>query len=276
VAVTWSASLGTISSSGLYSAPAVTATTTATVTAKSVADTTKSATATVTVNAPPPVPLSITTASLPGATADIAYSDTLTATGGKAPYIWSLSSGSLPSGITLQSAGSLAGTTSQTGQFTATVEVTDSSSPKLTSSKSLSLTVASVLVTVTPTIVTIASSGSEQFTALVSNTSNAGVTWSASLGTISNSGHYSAPAVITTTTATVTAKSVADTTKSATATVTVTAPPPPPLDITTTTLSGATAGIAYSNTLAATGGKAPYTWTLAAGMLPSGFEVQST
>lgn len=275
VAVTWSASLGTISSSGLYSAPAVTATSTATVTAKSVADTTKSAMATVTVTVPPPPPLSITTTSLPGATADIAYSDTLTATGGKAPYIWSLSSGSLPTGITLQSAGSLAGTTSQTGQFTATVEVTDSSAPKLTSSKSLTLTVASVLVTITPTIATIASSSSEQFTALVSNTSNAGVTWSASVGTISSSGLYSAPAVTATTTATVTAKSVADTTKSATATVTVTAPPPPPLGITTTSLSSATAGVAYSSTLAATGGKAPYTWTLLAGTLPTGFTVQS-
>jgi hypothetical protein len=50
-AVTWSATSGNVSSSGLFSAPTVTATKTVTVTATSVADNTKSASATVTVNA---------------------------------------------------------------------------------------------------------------------------------------------------------------------------------------------------------------------------------
>jgi hypothetical protein len=275
VAVTWSASSGTISSSGLYTAPIVTATTTITVTAKSVADTTKSATAYVTVTTPPPPPLTITTTSLPAATSDIAYSDTLTAAGGAAPYFWSLSSGSLPAGITLQSAGSLSGTTSQSGTFTLTAEVTDSSSPKLTSSKLLTLTVLSVVVTVTPATSTVASAGTEQFTAMVTNTSNVAVTWSASSGTISSAGLYQAPTVTVTTTATVTATSTADTTKTATASVTITAPPPPPLSITTTSLPGATASIAYSDTLTSTGGKAPYSWTLSAGSLPTGFTVES-
>src|SRR5262249_43448708 len=49
-AVTWSASIGSISSSGLFMAPTVTSSTNATVTATSVADSTKFAQATVTVN----------------------------------------------------------------------------------------------------------------------------------------------------------------------------------------------------------------------------------
>jgi hypothetical protein len=49
-AVTWAATQGTISSTGLFSAPQVTANTTVTVTATSVADSTKSASATVTVS----------------------------------------------------------------------------------------------------------------------------------------------------------------------------------------------------------------------------------
>jgi hypothetical protein len=277
LAVTWFASSGTVSSTGLYQAPTVTVTTTTTVTATSVADPTKSATASVTVTPPPPPPVSITTTSLSTATASASYSNTLTATGGKTPYTWTLSSGSLPSGITLQSAGSISGTTSKTGSFTFTVKVTDSSSPKQTSSKSLTLTVdAAVAVSITPTSITVASGASTQFTAVVINTSNLGVTWFASAGTISSAGLYQAPTVTTTTTATVTATSVADPTKSATATVTVTPPPPPPVSITTTSLPGATAGASYSNTLTATGGKTPYTWTLSSGSLPTGITLQSS
>jgi len=54
-AVKWSTTAGTITSSGVYTAPAVTATKTAYVTATSVADSTKKATATVTVNPAPSV-----------------------------------------------------------------------------------------------------------------------------------------------------------------------------------------------------------------------------
>ncbi|HKN23794.1 MAG TPA: hypothetical protein VJX72_03030, partial [Candidatus Acidoferrum sp.] len=46
-------------------------------------------------NQPPP-PLTITTASLPGGQLNLAYSQTLAATGGLAPYAWSISTGALP------------------------------------------------------------------------------------------------------------------------------------------------------------------------------------
>jgi len=142
-AVTWSASLGTISVSGLYQAPTVTVNTNVTVTATSAADTTKSGTAAVVVTAgsSSPQPLSVTTTSLPAAVAGVAYSSPLNATGGKIAYSWALASGSLPTGITVHSTGSLSGTTTQTGQFSFTVQVTDSSSPKQTATQPLVLTV---------------------------------------------------------------------------------------------------------------------------------------
>src|SRR6266851_4988309 len=142
VAVTWNASPGTISSAGLYQAPTVSVSTTATVTATSVADPTKSATAAVTVtsNSGPP-PVSITTTSLSSATAGIAYSNPLSATGGKSPYSWTLTSGTLPAGITLQSSGSLSGTPSKSGQSTFTLQVTDSSSSQETATGSFTLNV---------------------------------------------------------------------------------------------------------------------------------------
>ena len=50
----------------------------------------------------------------------------------------------------------------------------------------------------------------------------------------------------------------------------------PPLSVTISTLSGATTGIAYSATLAASGGTTPYTWSLSAGLLPAGLTLASS
>src|SRR5205085_1083823 len=90
----------------------------------------------------------------------------------------------------------------------------------------------SVSVTASPTSATVAAGGTQQFTAMVQNTSNAAVTWqvngmtggNATVGTISSSGLYTAPGVVPNpATVTVTAVSQADATKSASAQVTITA-----------------------------------------------------
>ncbi len=50
-------------------------------------------------------------------------------------------------------------------------------------------------------------------------------------------------------------------------------PPPPSLTVSTASLPGGTVGVAYSATLAATGGAPPYTWSLTAGALPAGLSL---
>ena len=80
-----------------------------------------------------------------------------------------------------------------------------------------------VSVSVSPATATVVSGGSQQFSAQVTNTSNTAVTWSATAGTVSSTGLFSAPTVTANTTVTVTATSVADPTKYASATVTVNA-----------------------------------------------------
>jgi hypothetical protein len=80
---------------------------------------------------------------------------------------------------------------------------------------------AAISISVSPTAATVASGGTEQFSAQLTNTSNTAVTWSATSGTVSTSGLFTAPTVTATTTVTIAATSVADTTKSASATVTV-------------------------------------------------------
>jgi hypothetical protein len=77
-------------------------------------------------------------------------------------------------------------------------------------------------ISVSPSAVSLQTGTQQQFTALVSGTSNIAVTWSASAGTIATSGLYTAPSAAGT--YTITAISKADTTKFASAIVIVSAP----------------------------------------------------
>ena len=70
-------------------------------------------------------PVIITTSSLPAATVGVAYSATLTATGGIPPYTWSVIAGALPTGLSLSGTGNITGTPSATGTFNFTVQAVD-------------------------------------------------------------------------------------------------------------------------------------------------------
>jgi len=70
--------------------------------------------------------LMIITTQLPGGTQGVPYQATLAAIGGVPPYTWSVSSGSLPSGLTLnRTSGVISGTPQSGGPSNFTVEVTD-------------------------------------------------------------------------------------------------------------------------------------------------------
>jgi hypothetical protein len=94
-----------------------------------------------------PTPLvSITAASpLPNAVQNFWYGTALESTGGTWPRTWSIESGSLPAGLTLDSGGTISGTPNVTGvlpaTFTFTARVADSSSPQKWANKLFSITV---------------------------------------------------------------------------------------------------------------------------------------
>lgn len=94
---------------------------------------------------PKPGKLTITTGSpLTNGVVGTAYSLQFAATGGTAPYTWSLASGSaLPAGLTLSSSGLLSGTPTAAGTSTFSVTVTDSETSPATATQSFSLTIAS-------------------------------------------------------------------------------------------------------------------------------------
>jgi hypothetical protein len=76
-----------------------------------------------------PKPLRITTTSLAPGIAGGAYSATLHATGGTAPYHWLVEKGRLPKGLTLSDSGVISGTPQASGNATFTAEVDDSATP---------------------------------------------------------------------------------------------------------------------------------------------------
>jgi Putative Ig domain/IPT/TIG domain len=88
---------------------------------------------------PAPTPLSISNTSLPGGAVGTAYSQTLSASGGTAPYTWTISSGSLPVGLTLSAAGIISGTPAATQTANFTSQVADSALH--TATQPLSITV---------------------------------------------------------------------------------------------------------------------------------------
>lgn len=212
----------------------------------------------------------------PQGTVGISYNTVLTVTGGTTPYHFSGSG--LPSGLSLNATtGSITGVPSSSGTFPVTVTVTDAGTDTAQANFSIIVDASGTIsVTVSPGTGALESGQTLQFKATVYNSSNQAVTWSASSGTISSSGLYTAPQVSSGTwTYRVWATSVAEPSKLATVYVVVT-PLVVPLQITTTSLPEVMAGTAYTETLGVSGGKSPYHWKLTGGTLPQGLTLTGT
>lgn len=187
--------------------------------------------------APQPPALSITTSTLPNGQVSTPYSATLVATGGTAPYTWSVSSGTLPAGLTLAaSTGAISGTPAAalTGA-SLTFSVSDSGTPAQRASAALSLTIKAAAPPVSVSIKRAAVVVQQSVSISADAGSGNSVTWSASgsgcsgnaCGTFSASTSqsgaaitYTAPAIAGT--YTLTATSSADASKTATISVAAT------------------------------------------------------
>jgi len=105
-------------------------------------------------------PLSIPSTALPGGYATQLYpsmntvgveglsteATTLTAVGGVPPYTWTITSGSLPAGLSLSSAGLISGTASVAGTSSFTAQVTDSASSTVSAGFSITIAAAPAVV----------------------------------------------------------------------------------------------------------------------------------
>ena len=217
LAVTWSMSpaLGTLTNTGLYTAPSsITSAQKVQITAMAGSS---SATALVTLNPPVTIAVNPTTKSL-GPAGQQQFAATVTGT--SAPVIWTMN----PKMGTLTAAGMYTApssiTTAQKVQVTAAVGATSASAVVTLNPQ----TIVPITVKVTPTATTLGPGGRQRFVATVTG-STAGVTWSLSpvFGSLSSTGLYTAPAgVETKTTVQITAKSKANPAIFATAIVTLT------------------------------------------------------
>jgi hypothetical protein len=221
-------------------------------------------------------------ATLPGANAGQAYSQTITATGGVAPYGFTVTAGALPAGLSLATGGALTGTPTAVGSFNFTVTATDANSQS--GNLAYTLVVGAPTLTLTPAAGALnaayGAAYSQAFTAggspgpytyALTGALPAGVSFSG--GTLSGTptAPGSFPVTVTATdtglTGTGAPFSIAQN-----YTIEVGAPT---VVVTPATLPGGTAGQAYSQTVSASGGVAPYSFSVSAGSLPTGLNLSS-
>ncbi|MDB6120964.1 MAG: hypothetical protein JWO08_4745, partial [Verrucomicrobiaceae bacterium] len=222
--------------------------------------------------------LAIGPASLPVPTVGTAYSQTVTASNGASPYTYSVSTGSLPTGLTLSSAGVLSGTVTNTTSQSFTVQATDANGCPGT----ISYTVAAVCPTLTFTPSTL-SSGTEGVVYSQTLTASAGTapyTWVVSSGTLPSGVTLSSAGVLSGTPTATNGAGVAITfratdTYGCTNTVGYTFKICPVITMSPGTLAGATVGTVYSQTITASGGATPYAYSRSSGTLPSGLSLSS-
>ena len=217
---------------------------------------------------------------LSAATAGTSYSQQISANGGGVSdsYSYALASGSLPAGLTLSSGGLLSGTPTAAGSFSFTVNATDTTSGAVGSQaysvsvglgiSPSSLLAATVGISTNQTISAIGGTGACTFT-VSSGSLPAGLTLSSNgvlSGTPTAGGSFNF---------TVTAKDSA-TSPNTSSTVYSLTVNPPNVTINQTSLPAETVGTAYNQTVSASGGTAPYTFTLLpGGTLPTGLTLSA-
>jgi Putative Ig domain len=237
------------------------------------------------------VSMMFTTLTLPGGENGVPYNQKIAVTGGVTPLVFTVSSGTLPAGLSLGTNGVIAGTPSGSGTSQFTVQVADGATPPLTLTQLFNITIApSQPISIVTTSLPQGSVGVPYNASISSNGGIPPLTWSLLQGTL--------PAGLTLTTITTTTGSpptvmtlgqisgtplsqgtsnftveVQDSSipiQTATEALSLTINGPSPLTITTASLPDGTTASPYSEAIQATGGASPYTWSVVAGLLPPG------
>jgi outer membrane autotransporter protein len=236
--------------------------------------------ATVTITVSPPT-IVYAPANPPDGTVGVAYSQSMAgASGGAAPYTYTIASGALPAGVTLAANGTLSGTPTAAGTFTFQVKAADSSTgtgaPFSKTTANLSLIIAAPTIALAPATLPggtantaysqtiVASGGTAPYTYAETGTLPTGITLTSAgvlSGTTTQAGSF--PITVTATDSTTGAGPFVGTQNY---TLTIAGPT---ITLSPASLPNATVGTAYSQTVSASGGTAPYTFS-ATGSPPPG------
>ncbi len=222
-------------------------------------------------------PLSISALAPPPGLLYFPYNFTFSATGGRQPYSWSIPVGPIPNGLRLDANGALNGLLLSPGTYRFTARVTDANGT--VADTMLAITVAGSIRLASgrvgvPYIAQVPppTTGRPPFTYSVNPNAlgdlPAGVSLAADgtlSGTPTTSGDYTFGVLIR------------DANNFATnASLTIPIAAGPGLSILTSSLPGGSTGAIYNQTLAATGGRAPYNWVISSGTIPNGLTLNPT
>ena len=222
-----------------------------------------------------PAAPTITTTSLPTGTVNVAYTQTVSATGGIGTLVWGVTSGALPPGLTLNpSTGTISGTPTSFGPFTFTLRVTDSipqfadqsmtitiDSPAPPSITSPSALPAGTVNQLYPNTQLLATGGAPPYSWSVNPALPNGLTLNPSSGVISGTPLSGSDGTFTL--AFTVTDSTIPTPQQGTRTMALTIRANgTPLTVTTASLPNGTVGRPYADTLEASGGVIPYTWSV--------------
>jgi hypothetical protein len=221
----------------------------------------------------PATVLSPSVALLSSATQAQAYSQTFSVSGATAPYTWSILSGTVPSGLTMNgSTGVLSGLpTGAAGSYTFTVKVVDAGN--CSTQASYTLPVLCQPLVIQPSSLPVASVGFSYAQTLSTQRGQAPIAWRVSSGALPAGLNLTPAGVITGTPTSLGSASFTVEAADATAcvesrsyTINVNCPT---IVIDPATLPDGYINASYSRTLSASGGSAPYTWSVVSGTLPS-------
>jgi uncharacterized protein YjbI with pentapeptide repeats len=222
-------------------------------------------------------PLKITTTLLPYGVVNAAYSANVIATGGFGALTWSVSSGSLPSGLSLNSTtGSFTGSVGTAGNYTFTINVSDTSSPVLSVQQSFTLHIVQPIVIAFASLSDAVLGKPYSFT-LTATGGTSPYVWSLTSGalpaglSLSSSGIISGTPTAAATSFTLTVSDSALTAQSLSSSFSIRVTSQ--LNILTTSLPNPQIAVPYNNTLLTVGGIAPLGWSISSGSLPTGLSL---
>jgi hypothetical protein len=225
--------------------------------------------------------ISLSPAQLPGGNIRSPYSVPLSPSGGVGPYTFSVTSGALPSGLTVSS-GSLSGTPQQAGLFNFAITAYDSAGGA--GSRSYQLVIQGDVITIGPASLPnfvpnqpysthlAAAGGTPPYRFTMPSANNWSVGWQVALdGTITGNGPTAATVLDFTVVAT-----DANGSTGAHQYLIQSQSSPSAISLVPASLPPGIAGTAFTAAITATGGNAPYTYSVASGTVPNGITLSSS
>lgn len=222
--------------------------------------------------------LHVTTASLASGTVSTAYQTQLAATGGTAPYTWSVTAGALPAGITVTSSGDIQGTPTAAGLASFAVQTLDSNGTSAAASLKLTINSAQTTLAIGDTTLSPAQVNTAYAAQFNISGGTAPYTCTVVASTLPKGLQQNGCGITgtpTTAGSTTFELSVTDAGGASTSSPIALTVAPTTLTVLTSSLPSTVVGSTYATNLSIAGGVAPYTCTVKSGALPAGLTLNN-